>query len=300
MPPRYICIHHGTKWPNILGSVLVGKMTLTIQSRVRLRNGVEMPVLGLGTYRIEGGRDTYNVVTHALRSGYRLIDTAQLYGNEKDVGDAVRDSGLDRSEVFVATKLQNCNHGYERALASFERSVSTLGIDHIDLFLIHWPVKGIRGASWKALEKLYDDGRCKAIGVSNYTVKHLRELENDYGQLPMVDQVELSPYLSQIELREYCQEKNIVIQAYSPLTRGKRFMDPALLKIAVKHARSPAQVLIRWSLQIGAVPLPKSVHPARIDENAAVFDFELSDEDMAIINMFNEDLHVSWDPSFAP
>lgn len=275
-------------------------MTLSIASRIKLSNGVEMPVLGFGTYQIRPGRETVDAVGNALQIGYRHIDTARYYDNEADVGRAIRESGIPRKDLFVTTKLANPDHGYDEALRAFERSNQHLGLEYVDLYLIHWPVQGKRGPSWKALERILNEGRCRAIGVCNYTVRHLKELEQGADILPMVDQVELSPYLDQKELRGYCIENDMTIEAYSPLTRGKRFKDPALLKMVERYGRSPAQIMIRWAIQIGVVPLPKSTHIDRMKENADVFDFELGDDDMLELGKFNEGLHVSWDPTHAP
>jgi diketogulonate reductase-like aldo/keto reductase len=274
-------------------------MSISISSHVKLRNGVEIPVLGFGTYQIRAGRDTKEAVSQALLAGYRHIDTARYYENEEDVGWAIRESSIPRKEIFVTTKLANIDHGYERTLQAFEHSNQLLGLEYIDLYLVHWPVHGKRGLSWKAMERILKEGRCRAIGVSNYTTRHLKELEQEADIIPMVDQVELSPYLDQKELRTHCFEKNIIIEAYSPLTRGKRFKDPILMKIAEGHGKSPAQILVRWAIQIGVVPLPKSTHADRIIENAKVFDFELNDDDMASLGSLNEGLHVSWDPTHA-
>lgn len=264
-----------------------------------MSNGVEMPVLGFGTYQIRPGRETREAVGNALKAGYRHIDTARYYENEADVGLAIRESGIPRKEIFVTTKLANQDHGYEKALQAFDQSNHLIGLEYVDLYLIHWPVHGKRGPSWKALERVLKEGRCRAIGVSNYMVRHLKELEQEAEVVPMVDQVELHPYLDQKELRIHCLENDMTLEAYSPLARGKRFKDPVLLKIAEGHERSPAQIMVRWAIQIGAVPLPKSTHADRILENSQVFDFELDDDDMTILGRLNEGMHVSWDPTNA-
>jgi diketogulonate reductase-like aldo/keto reductase len=275
-------------------------MSLTISSTIKLSNGVKMPLLGFGTYQVRPGKETRDAVGNALQIGYRHIDTARYYDNEADVGLAIRESCIPRKEIFITTKLANPDHGYERAMHAFERSNLLLGLEYVDLYLIHWPVQGKRGPSWKALERILKEGRCRAIGVSNYMIPHLKELEQEAEIVPMVDQVELSPYLAQKMLRGHCLENDIVIEAYSPLTRGKRFKDPALMKLAERYGRTPAQIMIRWAVQIGAVPLPKSTHADRARENANVFDFELNDDDMAELDNYNEGLHVSWDPTHAP
>lgn len=275
-------------------------MELQLTSTVELPGGVAMPRLGLGVYQIPPGKATREAVEAALAAGYRHIDTAALYGNEADVGEAVRASGLPRPEVFVTTKLWNSDHGYERALAAFERSRRTLGLDVIDLYLVHWPVPRRRLETWRALEKLLGDGACRAIGVSNYMPHHLDELFAAAAAPPSVDQVELSPYLAHRELRAACRARGVVVQAYSPLTRGARLGDPRLEAVARKHGKSPAQILVRWGLEQGLVVLPKSRRPERIRENGAVFDFALDPADHRVLDGLDEGLHTSWDPTDAP
>ncbi|HEY9843260.1 MAG: aldo/keto reductase [Candidatus Sericytochromatia bacterium] len=265
-----------------------------------LSNQLAMPSLGLGVYQSPPGEVTRAAVLASLDAGYRLIDTAALYGNEEDVGAALKAAGLPREEVFVTTKLWNEDHGDKQALQACERSLQQLGLDYLDLYLIHWPVHGLRSASWKALEALYREGRVRAIGVSNYTVRHLRELLAACEIAPMVNQVEFHPFLYQRELLEFCRGHQIQLQAYSPLTRGQRLDDPRVLSIAQHHGKSPAQILIRWCLQHEVGCLPKSVHPQRISENADVFDFELSPAEMAGLDACNEFLHTCWDPTNAP
>lgn len=238
-------------------------------------------------------------VLHALRSGYRLFDTARLYENEVELGRAIRAGGIPREEVFITTKLWNDDHGYQRALRAFDRSFRGLNVGYVDLYLIHWPVGGLRSESWKALQDIQRSGRARSIGVSNYTVRHLEELLAKSSAIPAVDQVEFHPWLYQEELLEFCAKQGIVVEAYSPLTKGRRLRDPALMELAAKYGRSPAQVLIRWSLQHGLVVIPKSSRPERIGENARVFDFSLSSADMARLDDFNEDDHTSWNPDRA-
>ncbi|MFA5314195.1 MAG: aldo/keto reductase [Methanomassiliicoccales archaeon] len=272
-------------------------VSLNIDDRIPLGNGHGIPVLGFGTYRLEPGRQTRNAVSEALTVGYLHIDTARLYKNEKDVGQAILDSGIAREDIFVTTKLQNSDHGRKKALSAFLESNESLGLGYVDLFLLHWPVPGLRNESWKALEELYKEGLCRAIGVSNFMPRHLEELLADCDVVPMVEQVELSPYLQQKELVDMCTKNGIVVEAYCPLTRGKRLGDPRLVKIAGSHGKTPAQVLIRYALQKGNVPLPKSKHPARIRENADVFDFALTDEDIAEMDGWEEGLRTSWNPT---
>jgi diketogulonate reductase-like aldo/keto reductase len=273
---------------------------LRIDTRVKLNNRIEMPVFGLGTYQTRSGEETRKAVGYALEVGYRHIDTAAMYGNEKDVGEAVRESGIPRQEIFVTTKLWNSDHGYQEALTAFEVSRKKLGLDFIDLYLIHWPVEGLRKDSWRALEELQKDGKCRAIGVSNYMTWHLDELLESSSVVPAVNQVEFSPYLYLRELLDYCHSHNILLESYSPLTKGYKLKDPKLAKIADKYSKTPAQILIRWALQKDVIVIPKSSKKERIKENAEVFDFAISEEDMHRLDSFDEDLHTSWDPSTAP
>jgi diketogulonate reductase-like aldo/keto reductase len=273
---------------------------IKIDTKVRLRGGVEMPLFGLGTYQTGRGKETQEAVLTALEAGYRLIDTAAMYENEKDVGEAVRKSGIPREKIFVTTKLWNSDHGYDAALAAFEESRKKLGLDYVDLYLIHWPVEGLRKESWRALETLLEDGKCGAIGVSNYMTWHLEELIENSSTVPAVNQVEFSPYLYQKDLLKFCRKHDIQLEAYSPLTKGHRLNDPKLKAMASKYSKSPAQILIRWVLQHGIVVIPKSSRKERIVENADVFDFAISADDMKALDSFNRDLRTSWDPSTAP
>lgn len=272
---------------------------LTISSTVTLNNGLEMPLLGLGVYQARG-REGEQAVTWALQAGYRHIDTAKFYGNEVEVGHAVRRSGIPREQVFVVTKLWNSDHGYDRARAAFHESQLRLNLGVVDLYLIHWPVSEQRGESWRALEDLYAEGHVRAIGVSNYTIEHLKPLLATARVVPAVNQVEFHPWLYQKDLLEFCRAHGIQLEAYSPLTKGERLHDPQLTAIAQKHGKSPAQILIRWCLQHEVVVIPKSTHPQRIGENASVYDFELSDEDMCQLDAFDERYHCTWDPTGEP
>jgi diketogulonate reductase-like aldo/keto reductase len=268
-----------------------------LASTVELAGGVSLPVLGFGTWQLAPGAVTRAAVGEAIRVGYRHIDTAALYGNEADVGSAVRASGLPRSEIHVTTKLWNDDHGYERALAAFARSEARLGLGPVDLYLIHWPVRGEREASWKALVTLVREGRARAIGVSNFTVEQLEALATVSDVVPAVDQVELSPFLAQPALRAYCRAHRIQLEAYSPLTRGRRLDDPVVAAIAARHAKSPAQVLLRWALEHAIVPLPKSATPARIRENADLFDFALAPEELAQLDRLDTGWRIGADPA---
>lgn len=269
-------------------------------SRVRLNDGHAMPVLGLGVWQLGPGASTRDAVRAALGAGYRLFDTAKLYGNERDVGAALRDSGVPREELFVTTKLWNDDQGYESALKAFARSERDLGLGPVDLYLIHWPVTGRRADSWRALRELRDAGRVRSIGVSNYTVRHLMELLATSDIVPAVNQVEFSPFLYQRDLLEYCRDHRIQLEAYAPLTRGAQFRDPTVAAIAAAHGKSPAQVMLRWGLEHGVIEIPKSARPERIRENAAVFDFALTADERARLDALDEAFRTTWDPTSIP
>ncbi|MCK5548009.1 MAG: aldo/keto reductase [Thermoplasmata archaeon] len=274
--------------------------SIGIDTRVKLNNGVEMPLFGFGTFDIGKGLGAEEATLAALEAGYRLIDTARYYGNEKEIGSAVRKSGIRRDEIFVTTKLRNSDHGFDAAIAAFGGSLKRLGLSYIDLYLIHWPVEGLRNESWRALEAIMKDGKCRAIGVSNYMIWHLEDLLASSSTVPMVNQVEFNPYLFQKDLLEFCRSRDIQFESYCPLTQGAKLGDPRLKAIAKTYSKTTAQVLIRWALQRGVIVIPKSSRKERILENADVFDFEISPEDMRTLDSFNEDLHMSWDPSTAP
>lgn len=275
-------------------------LSVDIYSKIKLNNGVEIPVLGFGTYLVNSGDEAITAVDCALQAGYRHIDTAALYGNETEIGEVVKHSSIHRSELFITTKVWNSDQGYSNTLKAFERSLNNLKMDYADLYLVHWPLPGKRKETWEALLRLYDEKLCLAIGVSNYTIKHLEELLNTTPIVPAVNQVEFSLYLYQKELQEFCESKGIIMESYSPLTRGKKFNEPKLKALAVKYGKTPAQILIRWALQVGTVTLPKSSSPARIRENIGVFDFCILDEDMLEMAGFNDNFRVAWDPSELP
>jgi diketogulonate reductase-like aldo/keto reductase len=262
-----------------------------------LTNGKAIPQVGLGVWQSPQGAPTQNAVRAALELGYRHIDTARVYRNEHDVGAAVRASGVPRDQVFVTTKLWNDDQGYDSALRALDKSLERLGLDYVDLYLIHWPVAGKRRDSWRALEQAFADGKARAIGVSNYLVPHLDELTRYANTLPHVNQIELSPFLQRRDARALCAKHGIVVEAYSPLTRGEKLADPTVTKIAKAVSRTPAQVLLRWGIQQGAVVLPKSVHRERIAENGALFDFSLSADQMRELDGLEENLATGWDPA---
>ncbi|MFG1695419.1 aldo/keto reductase [Nonomuraea sp. NPDC049309] len=259
-------------------------------------DGVQIPQLGYGVWQVPP-EETEQAVLTALKAGYRHIDTAAAYGNEEGVGRAVRASGLPREKVFVTTKLANGQH--HRAEAAFEESLARLGLDYVDLYLIHWPMpqhdKYVQ--AWKAMEKIYRDGRAKAIGVSNFTVETLTRLMNEADIVPSINQIELHPYFQQRQMREFHEANGILTEAWSPLGQGRGLLDdPALRVLADKHCKTPAQIVLRWHLQIGNVVIPKSVTPARIAENIDVFDFFLDDEDLAAISAMNREQRLGPDP----
>jgi diketogulonate reductase-like aldo/keto reductase len=278
-------------------------MSLTIQSTLRLNNGVEIPRLGLGTFKAQQGDETYQSVMWALEAGYRHFDTASFYANEESIGKAVSESGVPRSEIFLVTKIWNSDQGYDNTLRALDVSLEKLGSDYIDLYLIHWPLKDLRQDTWKALLHLQEEGRCRAIGVSNYTIRHLNELLADSPIAPAANQIEFNPFLYRQELMDFCQGRDIAVEAYCPLARARKLEDPRLVAIAQRCGKSPAQVAIRWALQHGLVVIPKSVHRERIFENAAVFDFALSPADMQELDSLNENfwvIHPTWNPETSP
>jgi methylglyoxal/glyoxal reductase len=262
-----------------------------------LNDGNRMPWLGLGVYRLAAGASCVRAVTHALSVGYRHIDTAALYGNEEDVGRAVRESGIPRSEVFVVTKLWNSDQGYASAIKACNTSLARLKLDYIDLYLIHWPESGRRLDSWRALVELRKQGKCRSIGVSNYTIAHLKELLAGSDVKPAVNQVEFSPFLYQRGLLEFCRQHGMQLEAYCPLTRGEKLGDLTVGGIARRHGKTPAQVLLRWALQHEVVVIPKSGNPARITENAGLFDFTLDERDMSALDALDADFRACWDPT---
>jgi 2,5-diketo-D-gluconate reductase A len=265
---------------------------------IPLNNGVEIPQLGFGVFQIKP-EDTRQATLDALEVGYRHIDTAQMYGNEKEVGQAVRDSGLDRAEVFVTSKLNNGFHAHDDALAAFDRSLADLGFDHLDLFLVHWPLPGIDVdfvETWKAMEEIYHSGRAKAIGVSNFTEHHLGRLFAETDVRPAVNQVEIHPYLAQDGLRAFDAEHQIATEAWSPIAQGKVLDDPAIVRVAERVGRTPAQVTLRWHVQRGDIVFPKSVTRSRVEENFALFDFALSEDDMREITALDRGERTGPDP----
>ncbi|MEK5240304.1 aldo/keto reductase [Paenibacillus sp. FSL L8-0470] len=275
-------------------------MAQHLQDTTTLQNGVKMPWLGLGVFKVADGEELVLSVKQAIAHGYRSIDTAAAYQNERGVGQAIaeamKDNGLNREDLFVTSKVWNADLGYDATLAAYEASLEKLGLEYLDLYLIHWPVEGKYKESWRALETLYTAGRVKAIGVSNFQIHHLEDVMQDAVIKPMVNQVELHPYLSQQPLRSFSKEQGIQIEAWSPLMQGQLLEQPVLQEIAAAYGKSVAQVILRWDLQHGIITIPKSTKEQRIIENAALFDFQLSDEDMSRIDGLNRDERVGPDP----
>ena len=261
-----------------------------------LNNHVQMPWLGFGVYLVKEGAETEDSVSAALEAGYRSIDTAALYKNEADVGRAIARSGIPRQDVFITTKVWNTDQGYETTLRAFDQSLKKLKMDYVDLYLIHWPVKGKYLETWKALEKLYRDGFVRAIGLSNFLIHHIQDILEICEVRPTVDQVEFHPELRQEGLHRFCIENQIQMEAWMPLGRGRTLTKPTIVAMAEKYGKTPAQILIRWDLQHEVVTIPKSIHPSRIVENSQVFDFEISPEDMARIDDLDENLRFGTDP----
>ncbi len=271
------------------------EVKLSIDSTSELLNGVELPRLGLGVWRAQDGRETENAVAAALKAGYRGIDTASMYRNETAVGQAIRASGISRDKIFVTTKVWNNEQGYDNTLKAFEGSLERLGMDYADLYLVHWPVVGLYKDSYRALEKLYDQGLVRAIGVSNFNIHHLEDLMGSCKIKPMVNQVELHPLHTQKKLFAFCRKEGIQLQSWRPLMQGRLDL-PLINELASKYGKTPAQIVLRWHLQLGIVTIPKSVKEDRIQENADLFDFELEPADMNRIDALNENKRFGADP----
>lgn len=263
----------------------------------KLNNGLEIPSQGFGVFKMKEGDEVYESVLEAFKAGYRLIDTAAIYGNEEGVGRAMNDSGLPREEIFLTTKVWNADQGYEKTLAAFEDSLKRLDTDYVDLYLVHWPGKDKYVETYKALESLYNAGKVKAIGVCNFHIHHLETLMAETEIVPAINQIELHPLMNQAPIREFCTKHGILVEAWGPLMQGKvDLADPLFLELGEKTGKTPAQVILRWHFQNGVLALPKSSTPSRIHENINIFDFELSSEDMAKIHAHNKDQRLSSNP----
>lgn len=261
-----------------------------------LRNGVMMPKIGLGVYKMTDREETLKAITTALKVGYRAIDTASYYFNEKEVGEAIKLSGIPREEIFITTKVWNDDQGYDETLRAFEKSLKLLDLDYIDAYLTHWPVPNKFVDTYRAIERLYEEKLIRVPGVSNHHEKHLRELEKEVNIMPMVNQIELHPYLQQRELKAYCESLHIEIIAWAPICRGKPLREEILQQMAKKYDKTPAQVILKWHLQMGNIVIPKSVTPSRIKENFDIMDFTLTSEELAQIKLLDRNGRIGANP----
>jgi methylglyoxal/glyoxal reductase len=265
---------------------------------ITLNNGVEMPQLGLGVYAPQQNDEVKQTVLWAIEAGYRLVDTASAYRNEEEVGQAIAACQVARKELFITTKVWTDDMGFDKTLRAFDLSLSKLGVEYVDLYLIHWPKgRAERRQTWQALERIYADGRARAVGVSNYYIPHLEELFTESGLVPAVNQFEYTPYCNPSDVVEFCRRHQIQVEAYAPLVRGIKRNDPPLVEIAEHYNKSTYQILIRWGIQQNAVTIPKSTNRQRIIENADVFDFQLSSTDMETLNHLHDDTRIAWNPS---
>jgi len=269
---------------------------LSLNDKVEIASGVLMNRLGLGTYRADEGPDVEGEVAFGLSIGYRLIDTAALYGNEGSIGKVLAGSGIPREDAFVTTKLWNTEQGFDTTLAAFDKSLGALGTGHVDLYLIHWPNPSLMGETWRAMEEILASGRTRAIGVCNHLPHHLEQLLGTANTPPAVNQFEFHPRLQQPDLTSFCRTNGITMQAWAPIMRGRVNLIPELVEIAQRHRKTPAQVSLRWILQQGITTIPKSVHSERIAENADVYDFEISEEEMAVISRLDAGQRIGPDP----
>ncbi|MHA4412528.1 aldo/keto reductase [Bacillus cereus] len=271
-----------------------------LQSKTVLNNGVEMPWFGLGVFKVEDGPELVEAVKSAIKAGYRSIDTAAIYGNEKAVGEGIRagikEAGISREDLFITSKVWNSDQGYETTLAAYEESLKKLELEYLDLYLVHWPVEGKYKDTWRALETLYKEKRVRAIGVSNFQIHHLQDVIKEAEIKPMINQVEYHPRLTQKELQAFCKEQGIQMEAWSPLMQGQLLDNEKLQEIAEKHGKTTAQVILRWDLQNGVITIPKSTKEHRIIANADIFNFELTKEDMEKIDALNQNHRVGPDP----
>ena len=264
-----------------------------LNSKITLNNGIELPILGLGTWELKRN-DCLQAVKWALEAGYRHIDTATLYGNEKQVGIAIKESGIPREEIFITTKVWDSDQGYEKTLTALDKSLNNLDTSYVNLYLIHWP-RELRNETWRAMENLLDEGKVWAIGVSNFSIHHIDDIIDNSSTIPAVNQIQITPFNYKRDLIDYCKNNQIAVEAYSPLTHGKQLNNPKLISIAQKYEKSTAQVLIRWGLEHNFIEIPRSRSEKHIYENIDVFDFSLSDDDMTFLDNLHEPFHILFD-----
>jgi len=267
-----------------------------LSREVRLKNGVKIPLLGFGTYKLGNFDETKKAVKNAIISGYRHIDTASFYGNEDGVGEGIKESNIDRNEIFLTTKVWNDDHGYDNTINAFEKSLKKLRVNYIDLYLIHWPTK-LNSDTWRALEDLYNQGKVKAIGVCNFKENHIEDLKKTAKIMPMINQIEIHPYRSQKSIINYCNENKIQVVAWGPIMRGKIFDDEKMITLSKKYNKTIPQLTLRWHIQNGVIPIPKSSNKDRMEENLSIFNFKISKDDMKIIDDLNKNQCVSVVPN---
>lgn len=263
-----------------------------VEKFMLLSNGVKIPSIGFGTYKSGDDEETAKIIKNALNLGYKMIDTASFYNNEVGIGNGIKESGIDRKDIFIVTKLWNDDHGYDNTIEAFNKSLNNLQVDYIDLYLIHWPNK-LNSETWRAFEHLYETGKVKAIGVCNFKVEHLEELKKTAKIMPMVNQVEIHPFSTKNNIINYCKDNNIKVVAWSPISRGRVLSNELMIDLSQKYKKSIVQIVLRWHMQKGVIPIPKSSNENRIKENIDIFDFEISSEDMKAIDSLDEGYDMS-------
>ena len=263
-----------------------------VEKFMLLSNGVKIPSIGFGTYKSGDDEETAKIIKNALNLGYKMIDTASFYNNEVGIGNGIKESGIDRKDIFIVTKLWNDDHGYDKTIEAFNKSLNNLQVDYIDLYLIHWPNK-LNAETWRAFEHLYETGKVKAIGVCNFKVEHLEELKKTAKIMPMVNQVEIHPFSTKNNIINYCKDNNIKVVAWSPISRGRVLSNDLMIDLSQKYKKSIVQIVLRWHMQKGVIPIPKSSNENRIKENIDIFDFEISSEDMKAIDSLDEGYDMS-------
>ena len=263
-----------------------------VEKFMLLSNGVKIPSIGFGTYKSGDDEETAKIIKNALNLGYKMIDTASFYNNEVGIGNGIKESGTDRKDIFIVTKLWNDDHGYDNTIEAFNKSLNNLQVDYIDLYLIHWPNK-LNAETWRAFEHLYETGKVKAIGVCNFKVEHLEELKKTAKIMPMVNQVEIHPFSTKNNIINYCKDNNIKVVAWSPISRGRVLFNDLMIDLSQKYKKSIVQIVLRWHMQKGVIPIPKSSNENRIKENIDIFDFEISSEDMKAIDSLDEGYDMS-------